>query len=149
MYKSINEGLSLTKNSLATARAGAEQFVDIATEFAERLAFAQGDSLDHADVIKELEELVGRMDTVVQQATFNGDNLIDGDNGSGATTRTVVTGVTRAGGFGATTIEFDEVNLVAIKDAFDEIVTTDLAALAGTPDVDQPILEAALEAAEL
>lgn len=118
MYKSINEGLSLTKNSLATARAGAEQFVKIATEFVERVAFAQGESLDHNDVIKELNELVGRMETVVSQSTFNGDNLVDTDP-SAPVTRTVVTGITRAGsGFDVTTITFEEVALGDIAAQF-------------------------------
>lgn len=127
MYKSINEGLSLTKNSLATARAGAEQFVKIATEFVERVAFAQGESLDHNDVIKELNELVGRMETVVSQSTFNGDNLVDTDP-SAPVTRTVVTGITRAGsGFDVTTITFEEVALGDIAAQFKLAVEGDSA----------------------
>ena len=150
MYKSINEGLSLTKNSLATARAGAEQFVKIATEFVERVAFAQGESLDHNDVIKELNELVGRMETVVSQSTFNGDNLVDtpafrmnsagqyiyNDGTNDVVTkdpnlfeavepieRTVVTGISRAsGGFGVTTITFNEVSLGDIANQFKNMV---------------------------
>lgn len=130
MYKSINEGLSLTKNSLATARAGAEQFVKIATEFVERVAFAQGESLDHNDVIKELNELVGRMETVVSQATFNGDNLVDTRDPDAPVVRTVVTGVTRAGGnFDVTTITFNEVALGDIAAKFK-------AAVLGSDDLD-------------
>ena len=56
MYKSINEGLTLTKNSIATARLGSEQIVDLAKDFSERLAFAQGET-EWDEVKKELWNL--------------------------------------------------------------------------------------------
>ena len=39
MTKAVNESLTLTKNSVATARLGAEQFSDLATEFRDKVAF--------------------------------------------------------------------------------------------------------------
>jgi len=136
MLKAINEGLSLTRNSVATARAGAEQVAEIAEEFAERVAFAQGESIDHAAVKTELQEMVARIDTVIKQSTFNGDDLLNDDD-----TRTVVTGVTRANGnFAVTTISFKEVDLVAdvrtalntVANAFDDSsLTADLTAAEG------------------
>ena len=42
MNKSINEGLTLTKNVISTGRMGAETVTDLATKFVERVAFAQG-----------------------------------------------------------------------------------------------------------
>ena len=104
MYKSINEGLTLTKNSIATARLGAEQIVDLSKDFADRLAFAQGETVEWTEVKKELEELKSRVDTTINQSTFNGDSLVTGTD-----TRTVVTGVSRSGGsFSVTTVEFEE-----------------------------------------
>ena len=104
MYKSINEGLTLTKNSIATARLGAEQVVDLAKDFSERLAFAQGETVEWDEVKKELEELKARVDTTIDQSTFNGDSLVKGTD-----LRTVVTGVSRTdGNFSVTTISFEE-----------------------------------------
>jgi len=111
MYKAINEGLTLTKNSLATARLGAEKVVDLTKEFAERVAFAQGDTVDKVEVKNELTELAARVQTVIDQATFNGDDLV-----TSTATVTVVTGVTRAtGNFSTTTISFNKVDLTAIQ----------------------------------
>mmetsp|Transcript_28994 Transcript_28994/g.37358 ORF Transcript_28994/g.37358 Transcript_28994/m.37358 type:complete len:119 (-) Transcript_28994:1-357(-) len=41
MTKAVNESLTLTKNSVATARLGAEQFSELASEFRDKVAFAQ------------------------------------------------------------------------------------------------------------
>lgn len=117
MYKSINEGLTLTKNALATARLGAEKVVDLAKQFAERVAFAQGDTVDKAKVQTELDELSARMSTVIDQATFNGDDLV-----TSTATVTVVTGVTRASGtFATTTISFNKVDLSSIQATLDNL----------------------------
>lgn len=111
MYKAINEGLTLTKNSLATARLGAEKVVDLSKEFAERVAFAQGDTVDKEEVKNELTELANRVQTVIDQSTFNGDDLVTSTD-----TVTVVTGVTRSSGaFSTTTISFNKVDLGAIQ----------------------------------
>lgn len=128
MYKAINEGLTSTKNSVATARLGAETVKDLATEFGERVAFAQGSGVDLALVQDELDSLVDQMGAAIDQATFNGEDLVSG----AAATQTVVTGVTRSGGtFATTTMTFDSVNLTAIQTALDGIdltTSTDLAA---------------------
>ena len=72
------------------------------------------------------------MTSAINQSTFNGDNLVDGDYGFEAdgttakTSVTVVNGITRgaSGGITATTFEFSEVNLGAIKDEFAKIDVT-------------------------
>ena len=97
----------MTKNSIATARLGAEQIVDLSKDFADRLAFAQGETVSWDEVKKELEELKDRVETTINQSTFNGDSLVTGNQ-----TRTVVTGVSRSGGnFSVTTVEFEEQDL--------------------------------------
>lgn len=111
MFKSINEGMTLTKNSVATARLGAETVKGIAQEFTERVSFGQGQGTDRAEIQKELDEMVNRMGTIIDQSTFNGDNLVNGTS-----TVTVVTGVSRSGGsFATTTFTFQKVDLSAIK----------------------------------
>ena len=112
MFKAINEGMTATKNSVATARLGAETVNDLAQQMVERIAFAQSDGIDKADVQTELDALVANMQSAIDQATFNGDDLVS----TAAATKTVVTGITRAGGtFATTTITFQSVDLQAIK----------------------------------
>ena len=122
MFKAINEGMTATKNSVATARLGAETVSDIAQQIVERVAFAQTDGVDRADVQLEIAALVKNMGTAIGQATFNGNSLVSDDT----TDVTVVNGVTRTAGgnndeFGATTFVFKGVNLDAIKTAFEAI----------------------------
>ena len=127
MYKAINEGMTATKNSVATARLGAETVKDLAQDMVERIAFAQADGIDIADVQSELDALSSNMQSAIDQATFNGDDLV----GGAAAAQTVVTGITRAGGFAVTTITFNSVDLQAIQTALSGIdltTSTDLAA---------------------
>jgi flagellin len=135
MTKAINESLTLTKNSLATATVGADSFKDLARQFSERVAFAQGGGGSVADVKNELDEIVKQMDASIKQATFNGDDLIGASSNVTATTVdadgtittasapsdpvadaarsiSVVTGLTRSStGVEATTMQVDGVNL--------------------------------------
>ena len=123
-YSSINEGLSLTKNSISTARLGAETIQDLSQQFLDKVAFAQGATGGQGEIENDLKELVKQMETTLSQSTFNGDDMLgaggyagitagsvaaaDGalttaTGGTAATTRNVVTGITRAGGTYATT----------------------------------------------
>ena len=117
MYESINDGLTSTKNSIATARLGAETVSELAEQFSERVAFAQGSGVNLADVQSELDSIVSQIGNAISQATFNGDNLV-----GGVATQTVVSGVTRSGGtFAATTLTFSSVDLGAIQTALGNI----------------------------
>ncbi len=128
MFKAINEGMTATKNSVATARLGAETVNDLAQQMVERIAFAQSDGVDKAAVQSELDALTANMQSAIDQATFNGDDLV----GGAAATQTVVTGISRAGGtFATTTMTFESVDLQAIQTALAAIdleTSTDLAA---------------------
>lgn len=137
---SINEGLTLTKNSIATARLGAENFKELATQFTERLAFAQGAKGGFTEIGQELSELVKQMETTIAQSTFNGDDMVNaaGEDptdeaeistttgvvtaatGLAVETRNVVTGITRAGtgAVEVTTIEVDTVDLTTLLSEF-------------------------------
>jgi len=144
MFKAINEGMTSTTNSVATARLGAETVADLAQQFVERVAFAQGNGIDLAEVQSELDEMVKQMDSAIKQSTFNGDDLVnassDGATANAATVSvTAVSGVSRAGGsFSTTTISFTGVDLASIRGdmtnadtgfaAIDVSTSTDLAA---------------------
>ena len=136
MYKAINEGLTSTKKSISTARLGAETVKDLASDFVERVAFAQGSGVDLAEVQAELDSMVDQIGAAIDQATFNGEDLVSG----AAATQTVVTGITRSGGtFATTTMTFDSVDLGAIQTALDAIdltTSTDLAADLATAEAE-------------
>ena len=124
MFKAINEGMTATKNSVATARLGAETVKDLANQMVERIAFAQSDGINKADVQSELDALALNMQSAIDQATFNGDDLV----GGAAAAVTVVTGVSRASGsFATTSITFNSVDLQAIQTALDAVDVTDTA----------------------
>ncbi|MEQ5826907.1 flagellar protein [Sulfitobacter sp. NFXS29] len=94
MNKAVNESLTLAKNSVSTARLGAETVQDLAQQFVERLAFAQNEGVDQESVQKELTALSSQMKTALDQSGFNGENLISGLGGD--TSISFVSGVSRA-----------------------------------------------------
>ena len=118
MFESIHDGLTATKNSISTARLGAETVADLAKDFTDRVAFAQGSGVNLADVQSELDSLITQIGTAISQSTFNGEDLVSG----AAAPVTVVSGISRTGGtFAATTITFQSVDLSAIQTALANI----------------------------
>jgi flagellin len=123
MLKAIDEGLTVTRNVVATGRLGAETFAGLAKDVTERLAFAQGTGVDLGKVQAEVTELASRMQTVIDQSTFNGVSMVDGTTTSAATTPdagdviSVVTGVARSDAttMTATSINIQKVNLQDIQ----------------------------------
>ncbi len=164
---SINEGLTLTKNSVATARLGAESFQELAGQFVERLAFAQGAKGGFDEIGKELDEIVKQMTTTLKQSTFNGDDMVnaggiadpfvpttvDPDDGllTAATgtsvTRNVVTGLSRSGGFDVTTLAVDTVDLAVSLEDFAGLANG-FAAAAVVPATGETYLAGVLKSAE-
>ncbi|HDY96776.1 hypothetical protein LCGC14_0173840 [marine sediment metagenome] len=147
MFKAINEGMTATKNSVATARLGAETVSDIAQQIVERVAFAQTEGVDRKDVQLEIDALVKNMGTAIEQATFNGDNLVDGTKTGAGNEVTVTNGVKRGATFSTTSFVFEGVNLVDIETQFKaiKVYTEDVN---GDPEAVQPDVAAALTAAE-
>lgn len=123
LFKSINESLTLTQSSIATSRNGAEQFVELAKEYANRASFFATEHSHQAKVLSEMENIAGRMQTVIDQASFNGDNLLSSQTGTwggnswvGTDERQVVSGVKRDNGeFKVTTITINEVPLQQLQ----------------------------------
>jgi flagellin len=123
MNKAVNEGLTLAKNSVSTARLGAETLVDLAQEFVDRLAFAQTEGVNQADIQKELTALAAQMQTAIEQSSFNGENLI---SATGAGPKEVVSGVSRNGAtLNTTTIDFTTTDLEAVQANFAAILIDD------------------------
>jgi flagellin len=123
MNKAVNEGLTLAKNSVSTARLGAETVVDLAQEFVDRLAFAQTEGVNQGDIQKELTALAAQMQTAIEQSSFNGENLI---SATGAGPKEVVSGVSRNGTtLNTTTIDFTTTDLEAVQTNFAAIMIDD------------------------
>jgi flagellin len=137
MYKSINESLTMTKNSVSTASLGATTVNDLAQQFVQQVSFAQGSSVDHVKVQATLDSLVAQIKTTISQSTFNGNDLV---NSTSAVT--VVTGISRAGGtFTTTSMSFNKVDLAAIATALAAIKI-------GSANVTTATLSAALSTAQ-
>ena len=106
LNKSVNEGMTLAKNSVATARLGVEAVVELAKQYIDRQTFALNlPADDQASVTDELTALAEQMDNILSQANFNGEDLV-----LTAGTKTVTTGVFR----GAAALEASEVTITSI-----------------------------------
>ena len=139
-FKSINENLTLTKNAVTVARTGAQAIAGIAEKMVERIAFAQTDDpVIQASVQAELADLAAQAQAAYDQSTFNGVNLLDADVAS----VTVVTGITRNGGYATTTFTFNEQNLDGTDGVVSVIAGFSTAAMATAAD-----RETLLQAAE-
>ena len=166
MYKAINESLTLTKNSIATGRLGADSFKDLATQFVERVAFAQGAEGGLEEVEAELTNLVEQMKTTISQSTFNGSDYVNsaGSVGTAGTidattgvvtagvgvteTNTIVTGVSRgSGSLATTTLDVDTVDLSVLAEDF-ELIATGFATNGGNATTGAAFLDGALASAE-
>ena len=139
MYKSIDEGLNMTKNVVSTARLGAETFVDLAKQVSERVAFAQGTGVNLADVQSEIDALTERMGTVIEQSTFNGVSMVDNTDNV-----TAVTGVSRDGAnFSTTAITLKGQDLSSILTDFEAIDLVAASTATGTaPDLEDTLVNA-------
>lgn len=168
VYSAINEGLTVTKSSVATARLGAETVQDLAQEFIDKVAFAQGATSGLTEIESDLNELVKSMETTLSQSTFNGDDMLNASGyatvtggtisattgvltSAGATTgsdRNVVTGVTRAGGTYATTeIVVSDYDIANVVSDF-KTIATGFAAAAGDATNGEAFLSGALTSTE-
>lgn len=123
VFRSINEGLSLTKNTLTVSRLGAENFLELAKKFSAQLAFGLTESPTQSKVIPDLHSLVERMTAVIEQSSFNGDSFLRSNSGTwngesfqNTDVRSVAIGISRTtnDGFAVTTMEIDEMPLTSV-----------------------------------
>ncbi|MBB3713476.1 flagellin [Limimaricola variabilis] len=132
MNKAINESLTLTKNAVSAGRASAEAVMEMTKEIGTKIAFASGQmasdpNYDTKKVQGEIDEIVARIGTTIEQATFNGISFVDSDedkvDGTGtAKTVNIATGITRAGtSISTTSMSVSKVDLGSIKEALGRI----------------------------
>jgi len=97
-FNALSENLSIIGASVSVARQGLEEIGKLTKEILERVSFAQADqSVDKALIQKEIDDLIGQIETTRSQATYNGQSLLESD-GAASSNLTVVTGVKRENG---------------------------------------------------
>jgi len=122
LNKSVNESMTLAKNSIATARLGVEAVVELAKQYIDRQAFGVNltTTAEQDAVSEELTSLVEQMDNILLQSNFNGEDLV-----TTAGTKTITTGIYNTGG--VSTASFLELTSIAVDvdgvDALDADLT--------------------------
>jgi flagellin len=114
-FDSINENLTLTKNSVTVARTGAEGIADIVKQVSERVSFSLSTSVNHDQIQNEIKDLVGQAKAILDQSSFNGETLLNGPGSGAGSTVIVSTGVTRSGGsYAVTQFTFSKQDLATL-----------------------------------
>ena len=126
LNKSVNEGMTLAKNSVATARLGVEAVVELAKQFIDRQTFALNLPADDQEAVTaELTELSEQMANILSQANFNGEDLV-----KTAGAKEITTGVFRgAAGLETSTLTLNAIDVDALVTAMGDGTTFDLAAV--------------------
>jgi flagellin len=81
-FKAISESLSLGSATLSVARDGAETIADLLDQMKGKIVAAQEDNVDRDKIQADVKALHDQIKTVVDAASFNGLNLLKGDNSS-------------------------------------------------------------------
>jgi flagellin len=81
-FKAISESLSLGSATLSVARDGAETIAALLDTMKSKIVAAQEDNVDRGKIQADVTALRDQIATVVDAASFNGLNLLKGDNSS-------------------------------------------------------------------
>jgi len=98
--KALNENLSINSANVQTARVGAENITSLLKEVKNQLSLATSSSVDHAKIGTELTNLASQIQSSIDSASFNGENLLNNTNvrtlmvSINRTTSTTITPVT-------------------------------------------------------
>src|SRR3546814_6330776 len=71
------ENLAVIGSSVAVARKGAEQIMDLSKQILERAAFAESSTVDAATVQDEIDDLAAMAQDILEQSTYQGEDLLD------------------------------------------------------------------------
>src|SRR3546814_2984993 len=67
------ENLAVIGSSVAVARKGAEQIMDLSKQILERAAFAESSTVDAATVQGEIDDLAAMAADILSQSTYQGE----------------------------------------------------------------------------
>ena len=90
-YRAVNNSLSRAQSELDVAIAGAEAISDLLIEMKEKAVAAKDTGLDTASRVSlnnDFQQLAAQVNTISENATFNGKNLLAGDTLSAITDST-------------------------------------------------------------
>ncbi len=107
-YKAVNQSLDLAASTVDVALAGGEAISDLMVEMKEKALAGADSSLDTASrtaLNEDFKALRDQITTIVNNAEFNGTNLIDGSNTAG------ISALANADGSNTITIDDEDFSL--------------------------------------
>ncbi|WP_306252788.1 flagellin [Parvularcula sp. IMCC14364] len=77
-FKQISDSLNLGSSTVGVARAAAENVTSLLQDMKELIVSAQEENVDRSKIQTDVDELVTQINSVVNAAQFNGQNLLQG-----------------------------------------------------------------------
>ncbi|WP_295556012.1 flagellin [uncultured Hyphomicrobium sp.] len=112
----VSDALGLGSATAEIAAKGIETAIDVAGKIKDKLLAARTPGVDRAKIQSEIEELQSSLQSVVDGASFNGQNWLTGDSTDATTTRSIVSSFTRGSdgsiSVGTITVDLDDTRLV-------------------------------------
>ena len=112
----VLDALGLGSATAEIAAKGIESAIEVAGKLKDKLLAARTPGVDRSKIQSEIEELQSSLQSIVDGATFNGQNWLTGDSGATTTTRTLVSSFSRAADgsieIGTITVDLDDTRLI-------------------------------------
>ncbi|SNT68495.1 flagellin [Paracoccus seriniphilus] len=103
-FKAIQSGLNVAEATVATARVGAEQVVDLLKEMKNLALNAGTDGFDYTKVQTDITAKMAQIASIVSGTQMNGINLLSTNGVDGGTSFTVMASLDREVGAATTTV---------------------------------------------
>ncbi|TNF20205.1 MAG: flagellin [Rhodobacteraceae bacterium] len=81
-FKAIGDSLSLGQSTVAVARNASESITDLLTDMKSKIVAAQEDNVDRGKINDDVTALKNQIESIVNAAQFNGQNLVNGSTAS-------------------------------------------------------------------
>ncbi|WP_072395276.1 flagellin [Hyphomicrobium sp. CS1GBMeth3] len=112
----VLDALGLGSATAEIAAKGIESAIEVAGKLKDKLLAARTPGVDRSKIQSEIKELQSSLQSIVDGATFNGQNWLTGDSADTTTTRTLVSSFSRASDgsieIGTITVDLDETRLI-------------------------------------
>ena len=112
----VSDALGLGSATAEIAAKGIVSAIDVAGKLKEKLLAAQTPGVDRSKIQSEIKELQESLKSIVDGASFNGQNWLKGDSGATTTTRSIVSSFTRGAdgslSIGTITVDLSKTRLI-------------------------------------
>ena len=112
----VSDALGLGSATAEIAAKGIESAIDVAGKLKDKLLAAQTPGVDRGKIQSEIKELQDSLKSIVDGASFNGQNWLKGDSSDATTTRSIVSSFTRGSdgsiSVGTITVDLDNTRLI-------------------------------------